>query len=312
MPDVFVHPQALCESDQVGAGTRVWAFAHVLAGRADRRATATSATASSSRATSSSATGVTVKCGVQLWDGVQLEDDVFVGPNATFTNDPFPRSRQSLEAYPRTVGPRRRLDRRQRDDPAGHRRSARARWSAPARSSLARCRRTRSWSATRPASRATPRLPGGRARQARGRRRMATPLGVKRSPRAALRRVRRPARLAHRGRAARRWDSLRSAALVPRLRRAEPRDAGRARPPRVPPVPRLRRRTGHIAVDDGSKRGRSHSRQARRRRLRAADASGPVSTSTKTDAVLLVLASHPYDPDDYIRDYEEFLAEAAP
>jgi UDP-2-acetamido-3-amino-2,3-dideoxy-glucuronate N-acetyltransferase len=31
-----------------------------------------------------------------------------------------------------------------------------------------------------------------------------------------------------------------------------------------------------------------------------------------TDAVLLVLASHPYDPDDYIRDYETFLAEAAP
>jgi serine acetyltransferase len=37
---------------------------------------------------------VTVKSGVQLWDGVVLEDDVFVGPNATFTNDRFPRSRQ--------------------------------------------------------------------------------------------------------------------------------------------------------------------------------------------------------------------------
>jgi acetyltransferase-like isoleucine patch superfamily enzyme len=34
-----------------------------------------------------------VKCGVQLWDGVTLEDDVFVGPNATFTNDLEPRSR---------------------------------------------------------------------------------------------------------------------------------------------------------------------------------------------------------------------------
>ena len=46
---------------------------------------------------------VTVKCGVQLWDGVRLEDDVFVGPNATFTNDPFPRSRQHLASYPRTL-----------------------------------------------------------------------------------------------------------------------------------------------------------------------------------------------------------------
>lgn len=46
---------------------------------------------------------VTVKCGVQLWDGVTLEDDVFVGPNATFTNDPFPRSRQSPAEYVRTL-----------------------------------------------------------------------------------------------------------------------------------------------------------------------------------------------------------------
>jgi len=39
---------------------------------------------------------VTVKCGVQLWDGLRVEDDVFIGPNATFTNDPMPRSRQRL------------------------------------------------------------------------------------------------------------------------------------------------------------------------------------------------------------------------
>jgi dTDP-4-dehydrorhamnose 3,5-epimerase-like enzyme len=46
---------------------------------------------------------VTVKCGVQLWDGVTLEDDVFVGPNATFTNDLFPRSRQHPERFSRTL-----------------------------------------------------------------------------------------------------------------------------------------------------------------------------------------------------------------
>ena len=39
---------------------------------------------------------VTVKCGVQLWKGVEIEDDVFIGPNATFTNDRFPRSRRWL------------------------------------------------------------------------------------------------------------------------------------------------------------------------------------------------------------------------
>lgn len=102
MPDYFVHPQALCESTAVGAGTRIWAFAHVLPGArigadcnvcdhvfiendvwlADR---------------------VTIKCGVQLWDGIRLESDVFVGPNATFSNDRFPRSRQRPEAFARTV-----------------------------------------------------------------------------------------------------------------------------------------------------------------------------------------------------------------
>ena len=46
---------------------------------------------------------VTVKSGVQLWDGVRLEDDVFVGPNVTFTNDRLPRSRVYPDAFPRTL-----------------------------------------------------------------------------------------------------------------------------------------------------------------------------------------------------------------
>ena len=45
---------------------------------------------------------VTIKCGVQVWDGITFEDDVFIGPNATFTNDRFPRSRQYHD-LPRTL-----------------------------------------------------------------------------------------------------------------------------------------------------------------------------------------------------------------
>ncbi|MDC6166178.1 WxcM-like domain-containing protein [Paucibacter sp. XJ19-41] len=37
---------------------------------------------------------VTVKSGAQLWDGLRVGDDVFIGPNVTFTNDKFPRSKQ--------------------------------------------------------------------------------------------------------------------------------------------------------------------------------------------------------------------------
>ena len=101
-PDVFVHEQGLCESDRVGSGTRIWAFAHVLEGS---RIGADCNICDGVFVEGGAVVGdrVTVKCGVQLWTGVELEDDVFVGPNATFTNDPMPRSRQWLESYPRTV-----------------------------------------------------------------------------------------------------------------------------------------------------------------------------------------------------------------
>ena len=36
---------------------------------------------------------VTIKCGVQLWDGVTIESNVFIGPNVTFSNDKYPRSK---------------------------------------------------------------------------------------------------------------------------------------------------------------------------------------------------------------------------
>jgi UDP-2-acetamido-3-amino-2,3-dideoxy-glucuronate N-acetyltransferase len=98
----FRHPQALVESNRVGGGTRIWAFAHVLPqaviGRdcniCDHVFIENDVVVGDR---------VTVKCGVQLWDGVTLEDDVFVGPNATFTNDRFPRSKQYPERFPRTV-----------------------------------------------------------------------------------------------------------------------------------------------------------------------------------------------------------------
>lgn len=98
----FVHPQALCESTAIGERTRIWAFAHVLPGA---RVGADCNLCDGVFVENDVVIGdrVTVKCGVQLWDGVRLEDDVFVGPNATFTNDPFPRSRQRPEQFATTV-----------------------------------------------------------------------------------------------------------------------------------------------------------------------------------------------------------------
>jgi acetyltransferase-like isoleucine patch superfamily enzyme len=36
---------------------------------------------------------VTVKCGVYLWDGIIIEDNVQIGPNVTFTNDKYPKAK---------------------------------------------------------------------------------------------------------------------------------------------------------------------------------------------------------------------------
>jgi UDP-2-acetamido-3-amino-2,3-dideoxy-glucuronate N-acetyltransferase len=102
MSSVFVHPQGLCESPTVGAGTRIWAFAHVLRGaRIGRDCNICDGVFVENDVVLGDR--VTVKCGVQLWDGLRIEDDVFIGPNATFTNDPFPRSRQPPAAFERTL-----------------------------------------------------------------------------------------------------------------------------------------------------------------------------------------------------------------
>jgi acetyltransferase-like isoleucine patch superfamily enzyme/dTDP-4-dehydrorhamnose 3,5-epimerase-like enzyme len=102
MADHFVHPAGICESQSIGRGTRIWAFAHVLpAARIGADCNICDGVFIENDV--SLGNRVTVKCGVQLWDGITLEDDVFIGPNATFTNDPFPRSRQRPNEFARTI-----------------------------------------------------------------------------------------------------------------------------------------------------------------------------------------------------------------
>jgi acetyltransferase-like isoleucine patch superfamily enzyme len=90
----FVHSHALVESDQIGPGTRIWAFAHVLRGAVIG---ADCNICDHSYIDEDVIIGdrVTIKGQVAIVDGMTLEDDVFVGPNATFMNDRFPRSRDS-------------------------------------------------------------------------------------------------------------------------------------------------------------------------------------------------------------------------
>jgi acetyltransferase-like isoleucine patch superfamily enzyme len=98
----FVHPQAICDSRAIGPRTRIWAFAHVLPGS---RIGADCNICDHTFIEGDVRIGdrVTLKCGVQLWNGVRIEDDVFIGPNATFSNDYFPRSKRRPKVFLPTV-----------------------------------------------------------------------------------------------------------------------------------------------------------------------------------------------------------------
>lgn len=103
-PDVFVHPQALCESQDVGPGTRIWAFAHVMDGA---RVGAGCNIGGGAFVEAGAVVGdrVTVKNGVLIWDRVIVGNDVFLGPNMVFTNDLNPRAsaRKAREEFSETV-----------------------------------------------------------------------------------------------------------------------------------------------------------------------------------------------------------------
>lgn len=93
-PSLVRHKDALVEEGaEIGERTNVWAFAHILAGA---RVGAECNICDHVFIENDVIVGdrVTIKCGVQLWDGLRVANDVFIGPNATFTNDLFPRSKQ--------------------------------------------------------------------------------------------------------------------------------------------------------------------------------------------------------------------------
>lgn len=97
-----IHPLADVQSPHIGQGTRIWQFVVVLAGA---RIGSDCNLCAHVFVENEVVVGdrCTVKSGVQLWDGVTLGDDVFIGPNVTFTNDPWPRSGVHLERYARTT-----------------------------------------------------------------------------------------------------------------------------------------------------------------------------------------------------------------
>ncbi|MES2287022.1 MAG: acyltransferase [Bacteroidota bacterium] len=95
MSKPFIHSNAIVETDDIGDDTRIWAFVHILKGAkigygcnvCDHCYIEYDVIIGNN---------VTIKCGIYLWEGVRLEDDVFLGPNVVFTNNPRPRSKQRI------------------------------------------------------------------------------------------------------------------------------------------------------------------------------------------------------------------------
>jgi acetyltransferase-like isoleucine patch superfamily enzyme len=96
------HALADVQSEKIGEGTKIWQFCVVLP---EAQIGRDCNICSNVFIENDVVVGdrVTVKCGVQLWDGLRIEDDVFIGPNVTFTNDAFPRSRQRPEKFAQTI-----------------------------------------------------------------------------------------------------------------------------------------------------------------------------------------------------------------
>ncbi len=90
----YAHPSAIVESRLVGARTRIWAFSHV---QAEAMIGVECNVGEQCFIENGAMVGdrVTIKNGVCIWRGIIVGDDVFIGPNATFTNDLRPRSPRS-------------------------------------------------------------------------------------------------------------------------------------------------------------------------------------------------------------------------
>jgi UDP-2-acetamido-3-amino-2,3-dideoxy-glucuronate N-acetyltransferase len=102
MNPVFIHPLADVQSQNIGVKSRIWQFVIVLP---NAKIGEDANICSHCLIENDVVLGnrVTIKSGVQLWDGLRVGDDVFIGPNATFANDIFPRSKNPPTKFLETI-----------------------------------------------------------------------------------------------------------------------------------------------------------------------------------------------------------------
>lgn len=97
-----IHPSSDVQSTNIGDGTTVWQFCVIL----PRATIGVDCNINCNVFIENDVIigdRVTIKPGVQIWDGLTIEDDVFIGPNVTFTNDLKPRSKKYPEVFLKTI-----------------------------------------------------------------------------------------------------------------------------------------------------------------------------------------------------------------
>ena len=100
MGNIFIHPLALVETDQIGSGTHIWAYTHILP---DVTIGSNCNIGEHCFIENGVAVGdnVTIKNSNMLWEGMTIEDGVFIGPHVSFANDMYPRSPRLSQARQR-------------------------------------------------------------------------------------------------------------------------------------------------------------------------------------------------------------------
>lgn len=97
----MIHKLSDVQSDKIGEGTKIWQFCVVL----KEAIIGENCNLNANVFVENDVVvgdNVTVKSGVQLWDGIRIANEVFIGPNVTFTNDLKPRSKNYPDSFPLT------------------------------------------------------------------------------------------------------------------------------------------------------------------------------------------------------------------
>ena len=102
MDKTFIHPRAEVQAKNIGSNTSIWQFAIILGdAKIGKNCNINSHTFIENDVIVGD--NVTIKCGVYLWDGLRVESNVFIGPNVTFSNDKYPKSKIRPKKFESTI-----------------------------------------------------------------------------------------------------------------------------------------------------------------------------------------------------------------